>query len=389
MISCGEASGDLYAASLVAELRRIDPAITAFGFGGPRLRDAGADLVGDYKGMSVTGLLEAAPVLRRALQMRRALVDAARDRRPDVFVAIDFPDFNFRLLPRVHQMGVPIVYYISPQLWAWRARRIETIKRYVDRMLVIFPFEVPIYEQAGVPVEFVGHPLVDLATPRRTRAELLRDIGFDATKPVLALLPGSRANEVRPLLPGLVGAVRLMTSRVPGLQVLVARAPTLDDALFAPLAEIRNVGIPCAVVEGATDDVLAATDVVITASGTATVQTALHGRPMVVVYRLSALTSAIVRPFVRVTTYGMVNLVAGRRIVPELIQDDFTPARVAEETIPLFTDRSRVEVMTRDLAEVRNRLGAPGASVRAAQAIHNVMTARKDTHLSGTTRAAL
>jgi lipid-A-disaccharide synthase len=389
MISCGEASGDLYAASLVADLRAIDPTTTAVGFGGPRLRDAGADLVGDYKGMSVTGVLEAAPVLRRALRMRRALCDAARDHRPDVLVAIDFPDFNFRLLPPIHELGVPIVYYISPQLWAWRARRIETIKRYVDRMLVIFPFEVPIYEQAGVSVEFVGHPLVDLARSQRTRAQLLADVGFDATKPVLALLPGSRANEVRPLLPGLVAAVKLMTSRVPGIQVLIARAPALDDALFAPLDELENAGIRCAVVSGAADDVLAATDVVITASGTATVQSALHGRPMVVVYRLSALTSVLVKPFVRVSTYGMVNLVAGRRIVPELIQDDFTPARVAAETIPLFTDRQRVETMTRDLADVRTRLGAPGASMRAARAISDVMTARKGTHRSSTTRAAL
>jgi lipid-A-disaccharide synthase len=388
MISCGEASGDLYAASLVRELRVLNPATTAFGFGGPRLRDAGADLAGDYKGMSVTGLLEAAPVLRRALQMRRALCDAARDRRPDVFVAIDFPDFNFRMLPPVHQLGVPIVYYISPQLWAWRARRIETIKRYVDRMLVIFPFEVPIYEQAGVPVEFVGHPLVDLIAPKRTRAQLFEEIGFAASKPVLALLPGSRANEVRPLLPGIVAAVRLMTSRLPGLQVLVARAPALDDALFAPLADLKTAGIRCAVVEGAADDVLASADVVITASGTATVQAALHGRPMVVVYRLSALTSALVRPFVRVTTYAMANLVAGRRIVPELIQDDFTPERVAGETIPLFTDRSRVEVMTRDLADVRSRLGASGASSRAARAIVDVIAARKGTQTRSTTRAA-
>jgi lipid-A-disaccharide synthase len=380
MISCGEASGDLYATALMAELRALHPNVEVFGFGGPRLRDAGADLVGDYEGMTVTGLVEAASVLRRAWQMRAALCEAARLRRPDVFVAIDFPDFNFRLLPPLHEMGVPIVYYVSPQLWAWRAGRVETIKRYVDRMLVIFPFETAIYEQAGVPVEFVGHPLVDLAVARRTRQQLLADVGFDASKPVLALLPGSRPNEVRPLLPGLVAAVRLMTSRVPGLQVLIARAPALDNTLFTPLDDLRRAGVPVAVVEQATDDVLVASDAVVTASGTATVQTALHGRPMVMVYRLSPLTYAIGRTFVRVTTYGMVNLVAGRRIVPELIQHEFTPERVADETVPLLTDRQRIDQMTRDLGEVRARLGASGASRRAAQAVADVMAHRKGTH---------
>ncbi len=388
MMSCGEASGDLYAAALTHELRTLVPSLEVFGFGGPRLKAAGADLVGDYKGMSVTGLLEAAPVLRRAWQMRGALCDAARDRKPDVFVAIDFPDFNFRLLRPVQELGVPIVYYISPQLWAWRSGRLATIRKYVDRMLVIFPFEVDVYERAGVPVEFVGHPLVDLARTHRSRAQMLADVRLDPARPVLALLPGSRRNEVRPLLPGLVAAVRLIKSRVPGLQVLVARAPRLDDGLFAPIAELASAGVPAAVVESAADDVLAAADVVITASGTATVQAALHGRPMVVVYRLSPLTSAIVRRFIRVTTYGMVNLVAGRRIVPELIQDDFTPERVAEETIALFTDRARVDTVTRDLADVRAKLGATGASRRAAEAVLAVARSRKGTHRTEAARAS-
>jgi lipid-A-disaccharide synthase len=379
MISCGEASGDLYAAALTAELRQMHSGLTVSGFGGPRLRAAGADLVGTYEGLTVTGLVEAASVLRRAWQMRTALCDAARTRRPDVFVAIDFPDFNFRLLPSLHEMGVPIVYYVSPQLWAWRAGRIETIKRYVDRMLVIFPFETEIYEKAGVPAEFVGHPLVDLAKSRRSREQLLNEIQFDPSRRVLALLPGSRPNEVRPLLPVLVEAVRLIGERVPGLQVLIARAPALDDSLFSPLEELRRAGMPIAMIEQATDDVLVAADAVITASGTATVQTALHGRPMVVVYRLSPLTYAIGRQFIRVKTYGMVNLVAGRRIVPELIQHDFTPAKVADETIPLLSDARRVEEMTRDLADVRTKLGSPGASRRAARAIDDVMARRKGT----------
>jgi len=264
---------------------------------------------------------------------------------------------------------VPIVYYVSPQLWAWRPGRLATIRRFVDRMLVIFPFEVSIYEQASVPVEFVGHPLVDLAVARKSRADVASPLSLDPAKPIVALLPGSRPNELHYILPDLVAAARLIRARLPDVQFLVARAPSLSDALFDPLASLRADGVPLGIVEGATDDVLAASDLVLAASGTATVQTALHGRPMVIVYRLSRGTYTIGRTFVNLRTYGMVNLIAGRRIVPELVQHDFTPENVAREAVSLLTDEARAERMRRDLAEVRERLGGPGASHRAAAAI--------------------
>ena len=350
-------------------MRSIDPAVAVSGFGGGQLAAAGARLIGDYRGFSVTGLVEALAVLPRSWRMLRRLAADARASPPDVFVAIDFPDFNFRLLPVMKRLGVPVAYYVSPQLWAWRPSRLETIRRYVDRMLVIFPFEAEIYEKAKVPVEFVGHPLIDLARSKRGRAELLSAVKLDPSRPIVALLPGSRPNEVHNILPVLASAARQIAGRVQDAQFLVARAPSLDDALFAPLAAQRDASLPVAIVDGAADDVLAAADVVVTASGTATVQTALHGRPMVIVYKLSPITYALGRAFVRVGTYGMVNLVAGRRIVPELIQDDFTAENVARETITLLTDTVRAETMRRDLAEVRSRLGGPGASRRAAEAV--------------------
>ena len=368
MISCGEASGDLYAGALVKALRAIDPGVSAFGFGGAKLAESGADLIGDYRGFSVTGLTEALSVLPRSWRMLRELTAAARERRPDVFVAIDFPDFNFRLVSAMRRLGVPVVYYVSPQLWAWRAGRLATIRRHVTRMLVIFPFEKALYEQAGVPVEFVGHPLVELAEPAQPRDRFLSSIGLDAGKPVVALLPGSRPNELRHILPVFVSAARLIAERVAAAQFVVARAPALDDALFAPLSEFGS-SLRHAVVEHATDDALAASDVVLSASGTATVQAALHGCPMVVGYRLSPVTYRLAKPFVRVTTFGMVNLVAGRAIVPELIQDDLTPEAVAREAVSLLTDHARAEAMRRDLADVRARLGGPGASRRAAAAV--------------------
>jgi lipid-A-disaccharide synthase len=369
MLSCGEASGDLYAGALVHELRALDPQVEVFGFGGERMASAGAELVGDYRGVSVTGLVEALSVIPRSWQMLRTLQAVAQARRPDVFVAIDFPDFNFRLLRIMRRLSVPIVYYVGPQLWAWRAGRLQTIRRYVDRMLVIFPFEVDMYRQAGVPVEFVGHPLVDLAAPDRAPADFLRQIGLDPARPTLALLPGSRPNEVHQIFSTLVEAAVLASRKVDGLQCVIARAPSLGADLFAPLAALRAAGVPFAEVEGATDDVLAAARAVVTASGTATVQAALHLRPMVVVYRLAPLTYALARRFVRVTTYGMVNLIAGRPIVRELIQEHFTPQAVADEAISLLRDRDRAASMCRDLEEVKAKLGGPGASRRAAEAI--------------------
>jgi lipid-A-disaccharide synthase len=376
MISCGEPSGDLYAGALVASLREIDPSIQVSGFGGAQLQAAGAALDGDYRGFSVTGLVEAASVLPRSWKMLRTLSALARERRPDVFVAVDFPDFNFRLLPVMRRLGVPVVYYVSPQLWAWRPGRVKTISRFVDRMLVIFPFEAALYERAGVPVEFVGHPLIDLARPSQSREDVLRAAGVAGAGPIVALLPGSRPNEVRHLLPDLAAAAKLIATRVSDVRFLVARAPSLDDSLFAPVEDLQRDGVPIGLLANATDDVLAASDVVITASGTATIQTALHGRPMVIVYRLAPLTYAIGRRFVRVSQYGMVNLVAERPVVPELIQDALTPATVADEAISLLTDAARAETMRRDLSIVRARLGGPGASRRAAEAVLRVVEKR-------------
>ena len=369
MISCGEASGDMYAGALVRALQRQSPGITAFGFGGAGLAETGATLIGDYHGLSVTGLTEAVSVLRKSWQMLDTLRNAARDQKPDVFIAIDFPDFNFRLLPAMHRMGIPIVYYISPQLWAWRRGRLSTLKKYVSKMLVIFPFEKPLYDEAGVPAEFVGHPLIDLAVARRTREETCRDAGLDPERPIVALLPGSRRNELELLLPRLVGAASKLVHEVPGVQFLVARAPALDDELFGPLEHLRLNGVPIGMLSNAADDVLAASDVVITASGTATVQTALHQRPMVIVYRVSPMTYRMLKPFMQVSTYGMVNLVAGRPVVPELIQDGCTPEAIAVEARSLLIDRARAAQMQKDLAEVVVKLGGRGASDRAAAAV--------------------
>jgi lipid-A-disaccharide synthase len=381
MISCGEPSGDLYAAGLAHALRARVPTIDLFGFGGHRFKAAGGRLIGDFAGVSVTGLTEAIRVLPKSYAMLRRLTEAARALRPDVFVAIDFPDFNFRLMAAMRELGIPVVYYVSPQLWAWRASRMEAMKRDVEKVLVIFPFEAEIYEKAGVPVEFVGHPLVDVSHVTQPRESFLRDRGLVPEAPTVALLPGSRRNEVARTIPTIARAIPLIRARVPDAQFVVGGAPELPPAVFDPLlvapssahAEARPAPI---LVHGRTDDVLAAADVVITASGTATVQCALHERPMVVVYRLSALTYQLAKRVVRVAHIAMPNLVAGSRIVPELVQDDFTPERVTEEIVSFLTDRER-HARTRDaLRHVRERLGDRGASQRAADAVLAVAQAR-------------
>src|SRR3954471_8632464 len=369
MISCGEPSGDLYAGALATEILSLEPDAQITGFGSERLRAAGASLVRDFKGLSVTGLTEALRVIPRSWQNYRALVRAAEADPPDVFVPIDFPDFNFFVARALHKRGVPIVYYISPQLWAWRRGRLKTMKRVVDRVLVIFPFEAPFYEDARVPVSFVGHPLLELTASDQPRDAFLRSHGLDASRPVVAILPGSRRNELRAILPDLVRAAGLIAAQVPTAQFIVARAPHLDEELFAPLESWPATAAKPLVIEGQTDAVLASADVAVLASGTVTVQAALHGCPMVVVYRVGPLTYRLGKPLVRVDSYAMVNLVAGRRVVPELIQDAFTPEAAAAEALHVLTDPVHAAVVRRDLADVRAKLGTAGASRRAAEAV--------------------
>jgi lipid-A-disaccharide synthase len=377
MISCGEPSGDLYAGALATEIARLAPGAEIVGFGGERLRAAGASLIASFEGVSVTGLSEALRVLPRTWKIYRALVRAAEAQRPDVFVPVDFPDFNFILARALKKRGIPVVYYISPQLWAWRPGRVKTMKRVVDRVLVIFPFETAFYDRAGVPATFVGHPLLETMPAPIERDAFLRSRGLDPAQPVVALLPGSRRNELRQILPDMIAAVALIHAGRPGTQFILPRAPHLDDALFAPLdGWPAGVARP-AVVENAADAALASADVALVASGTATVQATLHGCPMVVVYRVAPLTYRLGKPLVNVQTYAMPNLIAGRTVVPELIQDGFTPEAAAAEVLRVLRDPGHAARVRADLAVVRSRLGEPGATRRAAELVLDAARPRR------------
>ena len=341
-----------------------------FGLGGERFAAAGGRLIADFHGMSVTGLAEALSVVPRSIATLLKLTRAAREQQPHALVVIDYPDFNFRLMRFIKKQGIPVIYYISPQLWAWRPGRIKLMKRSVDRVLPIFPFEEALYKSAGMDVKFVGHPLIDLAKPRLTREAFLKKLNLDPSKPVLALLPGSRKNELERLAPVIAKAVPAIAAQVPDVQFVVARAPNLGDGLFEPFG---LSGVTLRIADVQTDDVLNACDAVITASGTATVQTALHGKPMVVLYKLSPTTYRLGKHLATVDMYAMVNLIAGRRIVVELIQDDCTPEAVTSEAVRILSDRPYRDAMIAALDDVRRQLGGPGASDRAAEAVLDVV----------------
>jgi len=373
MLSCGEPSGDLYAGALTRELRSLNPDTEVFGLGGSRLAEAGGRLMADYAGLAATGITEALAVLPHTWKIYRRLVREARRERPDVFVAIDFPEVNFRLGMAMAALGVPVVYYIGPQAWAWRRGRFRTMRRFVSRALVIFPFETQIYRDAKIPVEFVGHPLLDFAAPSSPPRAFRKQHGLEEDAPTVAILPGSRPNELRRILPDLVRAARQIRRDVPSAQFVVARAPDLTDTLFEPVRALSGERpTTTCIVEAQTDALLASADVVLTASGTATVQTAIHERPMVVVYRLSPLTYQIIRRFLYIDTFGMVNLVAGQKIVPEYAQTDFTPEAVAAAAVRFLTDAVYAERTREALRNVRQRLGGPGASRRAARQVLEV-----------------
>jgi lipid-A-disaccharide synthase len=370
LLSAGEASGDMYAARLATALKqRMDVAL--FGMGGPQMRSAGVEIITDYSEVSVVGITE---VLKRLPSLRRAmrhLVDEAERRRPPLAILTDFPGFHLRLARKLRPKGIRNVYYICPQFWAWRPWRVNLVRRRFAQALCIFPFEQKFYADAGVPVKFIGHPLVGNVHPTLTRELFCKKYGLDERKRILTVLPGSRRGEIThhvPILAESLGEIR--RSQKDSLSVVVAVAPGLD---IARLESNFPVELQARFIEGDTYNALAAADLTIISSGTATVETALLGKPMIVVYRLSPLTARLAKPLVRTKYFSMVNLIAGRAVVPELIQDDFTPQRVAETVAKLLEtskqgEQRRAE-MSRGMADVRTLLGPPGAVERAADAI--------------------
>jgi lipid-A-disaccharide synthase len=375
LVSCGEPSADLYAGELVRHLRESHPQVETFGLGGDVLAVQGTRLLAHVRDLAVVGLLEVLRHLRQLRGVFRSVLEEVDRHPPDLAVLVDYAGFNLRLAKQLHARGVPVAYYVSPQVWAWRRGRLRTIREVVSHMMVIFPFEEALYRDAGVPVTFVGHPLVDLVEPVADRGGFLRSVGLDPGRPVVGVLPGSRPQEVRHNLPPLVGALRLLAARRPDLQFALAVAPGLDPRIFDP----SLAGLPVVRLEGRTHSLMGTATLGLVASGTATVEASLAGLPMVVVYRVAPLSYILGRRFVRVPHYAMANLIAGREVVKELIQKDFTPAAIASEALRLLENPEARAAMESGLGEVRARLGPPGASRRAASVVSNLITESKKT----------
>lgn len=360
LLVAGEASGDLHGADLVIALKQQAPSVEVFGIGGPSLRDAGMQTLIDTATIAGMGLFEARDKLRALIGAYRQLTAILRTNPPDLLILIDFPEFNLRLAKVAKQVGVKVFYYVSPQVWAWRKRRVRTIAQRVDRLAAIFPFESDFYAKHGCSVDFVGHPLVDRVHPTRSREDTLCQYELDPHKKMIVLLPGSRAQEVRYLLTPMLEAAHLLGD---SYQFVLAVASTLN------MQQIREqIGQrPIRIVQRDTYNVVHASDLAIVASGTATLETALLERPMIIVYRLAPLTYALARLIVRVPHIGMPNLIAERSIVPELIQAEVTPERIAAEARQLLNDPQAYRVTQEGLREVRSRLGSEGAAQRAAK----------------------
>ena len=364
LIVTGEASGDLHGANFAKAIMALNPQAELMGIGGAAMHAAGVKLVPGIPQLDVMGLIRLSAIralVQRVLAIRKVLKSAVWD----LVVLIDNPGLNLHFARVAKATGRRVLYYIAPQVWAWRPGRMKSIQRRVDHVVVILPFEPERYRRAGVPCTFVGHPLLDAVAPQYDRAKLRIQFGLSESAPVVGLLPGSRAREVEMLLPVLLQAAEQLVAAEPGTQFILAQASSIDDNLLQSF--LRQSLVPVRVVHDQSSEVMALSDVLLIASGTATLQAAVVGTPMVLLYKTSPVTYRLARWLINVKWIGLVNLVAGRSVVPELIQDEVTAERLCQEVLHLLRDQSAYTSMKEGLRQVRESLGEPGASRRAAQ----------------------
>lgn len=365
MIVAGEASGDMYGAMLAREIRRLDRDIAFIGMGGPGMRAAGVETLIDANDMAVVGLVEVVANFRVIANAFTSLKRVIKTTPPSLLILIDYPDFNLRLAAVAKACGVKVLYYISPQVWAWRAGRVKKIARIVDHMAVLFPFEVPYYEKESVPVTFVGHPLLDMVRPTMGRAEAVSFFGLNPQKKTVGLFPGSRRSEIKSLFPVILESAKLLQGRFADVQFILPLASSLKQADIAP--ELEKSGLQVLVVQDRNYDVMQVCDAIVTVSGTVTMEIALIGVPMVIIYRVSPLTYAVGKRLIKVDHIGICNIVAGERVVKELIQHDAEPAKIAAEIGAILTDSEYAAAITRKLGTIEQKLGSGGCSRRLAE----------------------
>jgi lipid-A-disaccharide synthase len=369
LIVAGEASGDHHAARLVAALQEMIPGARFCGIGGDHLAAQGVRLLRHASDLAVVGLMEVGQHLPAIFGALREVARTLRQSRPDLVILVDFPDFNFWVARLARFYGAPVMYYISPQVWAWRTYRVRTLKRLVARLAVIFPFEAEFYQARGLAVDYVGHPFLETLPPTPDRQNWLAQWGLAPNLLTIALLPGSRGSEIARHLPAMLAAARLVQQAVPETQFVLPLASTAPRKLVQGMVKGESLdtsGLRLELIPGQSYQALCAAHVAVAASGSATLEAALAGVPTVIVYRLSPLTFALGRRLIRVPHVGMANLLAGERLFPELLQDDFTPARLAQEVLGWLQNGRRLASLRQGLARILTRLGGPGASRRAA-----------------------
>lgn len=372
----GEASGDLHASHLVEELHKLNPSLSFSGVGGPLMKKAGVELYEDLTKIAVVGFVE---VLKHFMEFRRVfhlVLEKVRATKPDAVILVDYPGFNLRLAKELKKLGIKVIYYISPQVWAWKENRVEAIRRDVHTMLVLFEFEKEFYAKRGLEVEFVGHPLIDSITVSKSRKQFLESVGLSDNKLTVGLLPGSRRKEIENLLPAMLEAAVILNREFKDkIQFVLLKAPAISTdfvAKFLKSSIIHNlhaVTLPLKMVEGETYNGINASDVCIVASGTATLETALIGKPMVVAYKTSFLTYALAKKLVKIPYIALVNVVAQKRVVAECVQFDATGQKLAAEVRNIITNETWLAEIKADLAKVKESLGGSGASKRAAEAV--------------------
>ncbi len=367
MIVAGEVSGDSHAAALINALKHLNPALTFSGLGGPKMQAAGVALDEDLTRFAVVGFLE---ILKHYGEFRRCFetfLKNVQERKPAAVILVDYPGFNLRLAGRLKKMGVKVIYYISPQVWAWKENRVRFIKKNVDRMLVLFDFEKKFYADRGVEVDFVGHPLADEVDLTSGREETLLNAGLSPDKFTIGLLPGSRQKEIESLLPAMIDAAQIMHHEDPRFQFLILKAPNLDGKLFKKYLEQKPFMIK--LLDGHFHNGLNACDLCVVTSGTATLETALLLKPMVVVYKTSFFTYFLAKALIKIPYIGLVNVVAGKKIVPECIQDDANGQKIADELKKIYKNPAEFDKICAELEKVKASLGESGASKRAAENI--------------------
>ena len=374
LISAGEASGDIHAAAVTAALKKIDSAIEVFGMGGDALRAAGGEVLFDIKDHGVMGFVEVIKKLPDLFKLRSNFARVMDERKPDCLVVVDYPGFNMKLAKVAHDKGIPVVSYIAPSAWAWNKGRAKNVAKIVDKVACIFPFEYDVYEEAGAPVEFVGHPLLDIVHPTMERAEAEAWAGKEAGHPLVLLMPGSRLMEIEKMLPTLLEGAKMLKKQLPEVQFAMPRAGTIPLELLQ--SKIKASGLEIKITEGHNYDLFSVADLALATSGTVTLEAALCGLPSVIVYRTSALNAFIARRVINIPNIGLPNIVAGRQILPELLQEDFTPANVANTAVELLAPERRPQLEA-NLAYMKARLGEPGAVNRVAQLILRIAEERK------------